>query len=111
MSKFLKKDDRVIVISGNDKGKVGTVLSRKENRILVQGVNIRKKHMKRRSQEAQSEIISIEVPIHISNVRPCSADGKPVKLKSRVTAEGAKELYFVEGSNETIYRTLRKAKK
>lgn len=111
MSKFLRKDDKVIVIAGNEKGKIGTVLSRKNDRILVQGVNIRKKHLKKRTQETNSEIISIEVPLHISNVMPCTQDGKPVKLKSRLTDGGGKELFYIDDGKETVYRTLRKAKK
>lgn len=111
MSKFLKKDDKVIVIAGNEKGKTGTVLSRNNDKILVQGVNIRKKHLKRRTQETTSEIINIEIPIHISNVRPCNQEGVPVKLKSRITSEGIKEIFFIDNGKETVYRTLRKAKK
>ena len=52
MSKWIRKGDRVLVIAGNDKGKAGEVLSRDEDRVIVQGINVRKKHM-RRTQEMQ----------------------------------------------------------
>ena len=49
--KWINKGDNVLVIAGNDKGKVGKVLETKEDRILIQGVNIRKRHMKSRQQD------------------------------------------------------------
>ena len=80
MSKWIRKGDRVVVVAGNDKGKAGEVLSRSEERVLVQGINVRKKHMKR-TQEAQGpRIIEMEVPIHISNVALCDKEGTPLKL-------------------------------
>lgn len=110
MSSWLKKDDRVIVTTGNDKGKIGIVLARGADKLLVQGVNVRKKHVKRRSENTKSDIISIETPIHISNVAPCTPDGMKIKLSARVTDSGEKELYYVENGKEVIYRTLKKNK-
>lgn len=111
MTKWIKKDDKVLVIAGNDKGKMGTVLARKENRLLVQGVNMRKKHLKQRDQNSKSEIIDIETPIHISNVAPCTASGVPVKLKVKTTDDQGKYVYYVEEGKEVVFRTLKKAKK
>lgn len=111
MSKWIKKDDKVLVIAGNDKGKVGAVIARSEERILVQGINIKKKHAKRKDQNSKSEIIDIEVPIHISNVVLCTSDGKPIKIKSKISHEGEKQLYYLNEGNEVIFRTLRKAKR
>lgn len=108
MSSWLKKDDKVLVIAGNDKGKTGVVLARGEDRVLVQGINIKKKHLKRRSENTRSEIISIETPIHISNVVPCTAEGKKIRLKSKKKDSGEKILYYVEGDKEVVYRTLKK---
>ena len=109
-AKWIKRDDKVLVIAGNDKGKIGTVLARKEQRILVQGVNVRKKHMKRRSENSKSEIVNIEVPIHISNVALCDADGEKIKLQVKESA-GSKELVYSKGGKEVVYRTVRKGKK
>ncbi|MCI5052121.1 MAG: 50S ribosomal protein L24 [Simkaniaceae bacterium] len=106
----IKKGDRVVAISGNEKGNHGVVLGFKKDRIVVQGLNVRKKHMKQRSEETRSEIISIECPIHISNVALCDPDGKPLKLKV-VNEEGVKELKSIEGTEVKTFRTLKKAKK
>jgi large subunit ribosomal protein L24 len=107
MSKWIKKGDKVIVISGNDKGKMGEVLSRRGDRIVIQGVNIRKKHMKRRAKVGAGEIIEMETPIHVSNVSLCNAEGSPVKLKVRVIG-GVKELFYLEGQNEVKHRQIKK---
>ena len=65
----IKKDDMVIVITGKDKGKTGKVLKAmpKENRVIVEGVNIQPKHQKQTRTEA-AEIKHVEGPIHVSNV-------------------------------------------
>ena len=65
----IKKDDMVIVITGKDKGKTGKVLKAmpKENRVIVDGVNIQTKHQKQ-TQTARAEIKHIEGPINVSHV-------------------------------------------
>jgi len=110
-NKWIKKGDKVLVIAGNDNGKIGEVMAHKGDRILIQGVNIRKKHTKSREQSGKSEIVSIERPIHISNVALCNADGKKLKLKVKKDKDGGKELVSVEGGKEVSYRTLRKSVK
>jgi len=107
-SRWIKKDDRVLVISGNDRGKMGTVVAKKGERILVQGVNIRKRHMKSRDQKHRSEIVNIERPIHISNVVLCHADGRRLKVRSRVGEDGGKELFYFDKGKEISYRKFRK---
>lgn len=106
MSKWIRKGDKVVVIAGNDKGKIGEVLARSGERVIVQGVNIRKKHMKRRAKVGSGEIIEMEVPFHISNVMICDKEGKPVKLKVRVNSKGDKELFFLKEKEEVVHRTL-----
>jgi len=106
--KWIKKGDKVLVICGNDRGKVGEVIAKKDTRILVQGVNVRKRHMKSRDQNRRSEIISIERPIHISNVALSDAGGKKLKLKSKLGKDGSKELVHFDNDKEVSYRTLRK---
>ncbi len=108
MSKWIKKSDRVLVIAGNDKGTVGTVLARLKDRVVVQGVNVRKKHLKSKQKAGSSEIVEMEKPIHISNVQLCNADGKPIKLKTKTTSDGIKELYYIEDQKEIVHRQLRK---
>ncbi len=104
MSKWLKKNDKVVVMAGNDQGRVGKILSRIKERVIVQGVNMRKRHMKQRSQETRSEIVAIERSIHISNVSACNEAEKPVKLRVRTNKEGKKEIYYLDGGSEVLYR-------
>jgi len=108
MSKWIRKGDKVVVISGNEKGKSGEVISRLKDRVIVQGVNIRKKHVKRQQKAPGAGIIEMEMALHISNVALCNMDGKPVKPKVRVTKENGKELFYLEGDKEIALRQLRK---
>ncbi len=66
----IKKDDMVVVISGNYKGKTGKVLKvfPKKERVIVEGVNLRKRHTKPNQQNPQGGIIEKEAPIHVSNL-------------------------------------------
>lgn len=68
----VKKGDKVMVISGKDKGKQGTILAAfpKTNRVLVEGVNMVKKHSKPTQANPQGGISNQEAPIHVSNVMP-----------------------------------------
>lgn len=67
-----KKGDKVMVISGKDKGKQGTILAAfpKKDRVLVEGVNLVKKHSKPTQANPQGGISNQEAPIHVSNVMP-----------------------------------------
>ncbi len=66
----VKKGDKVMVITGKDKGKTGIVLAAfpKKDRVLVEGINIVKKHVKPSQINPQGGIISQEAPVHVSNV-------------------------------------------
>ncbi|NCB50001.1 MAG: 50S ribosomal protein L24 [Alphaproteobacteria bacterium] len=82
----IKKADKVIVISGKDKGKTGEVLKAmpRDHKILVQGVNLVKKHQ-RPTQEAAGGIISKELPIDVSNVALIDPkSGKATRVGSQV---------------------------
>ena len=79
----VKKGDKVMVISGKDKGKTGVILSAlpKKDRVLVEGVNIVKKHSKPSQMNPQGGIISQEAPIHVSNVMPLDPKtGEPTRV-------------------------------
>ena len=67
----VKKNDSVVVISGNDKGKAGKILKvfPLKARVIVEGVNIRKRHMRPTQGQPQGSIIEREFPIHASNVK------------------------------------------
>ncbi|NTU96515.1 MAG: 50S ribosomal protein L24 [Chlorobiaceae bacterium] len=67
----VKKNDNVLVICGNDKGKSGKILKvfTQKSRVIVEGVNIRKRHMRPTQSRPQGAIIEREFPIHVSNVK------------------------------------------
>jgi large subunit ribosomal protein L24 len=82
MALKIKKGDKVVVISGSDKGKTGEVLRSipSENRVVVQGVNLVKRHT-RASQTSQGGIIEKEATIHASNVAHVDPkDNKPTRV-------------------------------
>lgn len=110
MSKLINKGDKVLIIAGNDKGKTGEVLRRSKNRIVIQGINLRKKHLKRRDANVSSQIVEIEMPIHISNVALCNESGTRIKVKTRKIDKG-KERYYQQGAETLIHRTIKKSAK
>jgi large subunit ribosomal protein L24 len=84
MAARIRKGDRVVVISGRDKGKTGEVIRvlPAESRALVRGVNLVKRHQKQTPRE-EGGIITRELPIHISNIALAGADGKPTRVGFR----------------------------
>jgi len=88
----IKKGDTVQVLSGNDKGKTGEVITvvPKEDKIIVKGINVRKKHVKPKKQGEEGGIISAECSIPACKVNViCSKCNKPVKVAYKVE-EGKK---------------------
>jgi len=81
----LKKGDVVQVISGNDKGATGRILEvyASKMRVLVEGVNVRKKHEKPNQQNQTGGIVSKEMPIHYSNVMLLDSDKNPTRIAIR----------------------------
>ena len=82
-----KKGDTVQVLSGNDKGKKGEVLEviPKDSKVVVKGVNVRKKHIKPRKQGEEGGIIPVECAINSSKVNVvCSKCGKPARIGYKV---------------------------
>ena len=85
-----RKNDTVEVIAGKDKGKRGTVVRviLKKDAVIVSGVNIVKKAMKKRSQQDQGGIAEIEAPLNISNVGiVCKKCGRPVKIGYKIDGD------------------------
>lgn len=110
MPRHVRKGDLVMVTSGNDRGRTGKVMRvvTRDNRVVVQGVNVKKRHMKPSQLNPQGGIIEREAPVHISNVSPV-VDGKPTRVrfeirkdgsKVRVAARGGKELGVVHGPRD-----------
>jgi large subunit ribosomal protein L24 len=87
----LKKGDPVVVLSGKDKGKEGTILRvlPKEDKVIVEGVNMAKKHQRPVRATMQAGIIDKDMPIHISNVAYLHK-GKATRLGYRVESDGTK---------------------
>ena len=108
MSKWIRKGDRVVVIAGNDKGKVGEILSKSEERVIIQGVNVRKKHMKRTQESKGGRIVEMEMPVHVSNVSICDKEGNRLKLSVRKDKGGKRELVYPKGKEEAVYRPTKK---
>jgi large subunit ribosomal protein L24 len=99
----IRKGDKVIVLSGRDKGKSGEVLRMlpKDARALVQGVNVVRKHQKQTAAQ-QGGIVSKELPIHISNLALRDPkDGKPTRIGFKTLADG-KKVRVSKRSGETI---------
>ncbi len=91
----IRKGDNVIVLTGSDKNKTGRVLfvDKKKSTVTVEGVNMRKKHQRPTQTNRQGGIISIEGPIHVSNVALHeSIEGKdrPTRLSTKVIEEGGR---------------------
>jgi large subunit ribosomal protein L24 len=103
MAQKIKKGDRVVVLTGRDKGKQGEVLSvmPKENRAVVRGVNIVRRHQKQ-SQTQQAGIISKEAPINLSNLGvEDPKDGKPTRVGFKLLDDG-KKVRIAKRSGEII---------
>lgn len=108
MSKWIRKGDRVLVISGNDKGKAGEVLIRSDDRVIVQGVNVRKKHLRRTQETPAGRIVEMETSIHVSNVCICNKENQPLRLQVKTEQNGERSLIYRDGSQEVVYRPLKK---
>lgn len=99
----IKKDDQVLIISGKDKGKKGKVLEAfpRDKKIVVENVNIAKKHHRPKQQGEKGQIIEMPQPIDISNVKLiCNKCGKPTRVSYKVN-EGNKER-FCKKCNQVI---------
>jgi large subunit ribosomal protein L24 len=89
----LKKDDKVKVIAGKDNGKIGKVLKvlQKKERILIENINVVKRHSRPSAQNRQGGIVESEAPIHWSNVMlMCNKCVTPVRIKMKRLDDGKK---------------------
>jgi large subunit ribosomal protein L24 len=79
----IRKGDRVVVLSGKDKGRTGEVIRSlpKENKVVVSGVNVHARHRKASQENPQGGIDRKEAPLHVSNVAIAGADGKPTRVR------------------------------
>lgn len=92
----IKKGDLVVVIAGKDKGKKGRVLAAypKKQRVLVEGVNMVKRHTKPNPANPQGGIITKEAPVHVSNVMIVDPKtGEPTRVGMKILSDGTKVRY------------------
>ena len=100
----IKKGDNVVVLTGRDKGKRGEVIdvTPKENRALVRGINMVRRHQRQTAQAQEGGIISKEGPIQISNLAiEDPKDGKPTRVGFKFLADG-KKVRVAKRSGEQI---------
>jgi large subunit ribosomal protein L24 len=102
MAAKIKKGDRVVVLAGKDMGKQGAVTQvlPKENRVLVQGVNLVQRHTKPTQAEPQGGIKSKEATLHVSNVALVDSKGKPTRVGFKI--EGDKKVRVAKTTGEVI---------
>jgi large subunit ribosomal protein L24 len=90
----ITKGDTVRVMRGDDKGREGKVLRvlTKKSKVVIEGINIVKKHRKARRAEEKSEIIDFPAPVHVSNVMLLDPkSGEPTRVRRRIDDDGTKE--------------------
>lgn len=112
MPRHVRKGDVVIVTSGNWSGQTGKILRvlTADDRVLIQGVNLKKRHMKPTQLNPQGGIVESEAPIHISNVSPV-VDGKPTRVRFEIRDDGSKVRVAVRTGKElSVVRGPRKKK-
>lgn len=108
--KRITTGDKVYVIAGNERGQIGKVLSHLGEKVIVQGLNMRKRHTKKSREREKGAIIEREAPIHVSNVKLCIADDKAHTVKAKNDSKGERQLYYNDGAKEVVYRPLKKRK-
>lgn len=106
----IRKGDTVMALNGNDRGQKGTVLSLVGERVVVQGLNVRKKCVRKSEANPAGGIVDRECGIHISNLRLC-VDDEPVKVKAKINRKGEKELIYKKEGKEVLYRQIKKPAK
>ena len=104
MKLHVKKGDTVLVVSGNDKGKQGKVMSvdRKAQRAIVEGVRIVSKHTRPNAEHPQGGIIKQEAPIHISNLMVVDNSGKPTRVGRKKDEKTGKSVRYSKKTGEII---------
>ena len=102
MAAKIKKGDRVVVLAGKDKGKQGAVTQvlPKDNRVVVEGVNMVSRHTKATQADPQGGIKQNEAALHVSNVAIVDSKGKPTRVGFKI--EGDKKVRVAKTTGEVI---------
>ncbi len=98
----IKKGDQVVVLSGKDKGKTGTVTRAmpKDGKVIVGGINVATRHRKPTQANPQGGLEKIEAPLHVSKVAIATADGKPTRVRFEI--KDGKKVRVAVRTGETI---------
>ena len=102
MSAKIKKGDRVVLLTGKDKGRSGNVIKvlPKDNRVVVQGLNLVQRHTKASQADPQGGIKSKEASLHLSNVAIADSNGKATRVGFRI--DGDKKVRVAKTTGEVI---------
>ena len=102
MSAKIRKGDKVVLLAGKDKGKSGSVLKvmPKANRVLVQGLNLVKRHTAPTQADPTGGIKTKEASVHLSNVAIADANGKPSRVGFRI--DGDKKVRVAKTTGDTL---------
>ena len=102
MAAKIKKGDTVVLLAGKDKGRQGRVLQvmPKAERVLVEGLNMAKRHTKPSQSDPQGGIKNQEAAVHVSNVSLVDSNGKPTRVGFRM--DGDKKVRFAKTTGEVI---------
>jgi len=111
MARHIRKNDEVIVTAGSDKGSRGRVVQvlTGQDRVIVEGVNVRRKHVKPTQSNPQGGVVSVSMPIHISNVSPVDKNKKATRVRFQTNKNGEK-VRVAATTGETL-SVLKKARK
>ncbi|HEX8483849.1 50S ribosomal protein L24 [Sphingomonas sp.] len=98
----IKKGDQVIVLSGKDKGRTGTVTQSmpKDGKVIVGGINVATRHKKPTQADPQGGLEKVEAPMHVSKVAHVTADGKPTRVRFEI--KDGKKVRVAVKTGETI---------
>lgn len=99
----IKKGDQILVIAGKDKGRKGKVLEAmpKQGKVVVEGLNIRKKHVRPKKEGEKGQVVEIPAPLSVSNIKMiCTKCAKPTRLGYKI--EGKKKYRFCKKCTKEI---------
>jgi large subunit ribosomal protein L24 len=101
--KKLKKGDQVVVLSGKDKGRTGAITRVLEDKVLIEGVNVSKKHQRGNPQKNQpGGLLDKEMPLHVSKVAIWNAGSKKADRVGVKTLADGKRVRFLKSNNEVL---------
>ena len=98
----LKTGDKVVVIAGSNKGKEGKITKVLDNKVVVEGVNLRKRHLKPKNNNGTGEIVETEAPIHVSNVGVVDPKSKKASRVGFDVDKNGKKIRIAKKSHEKI---------